>query len=387
MISRKYPSVAQAEIITNPKAITINATRGESLTRTITLWSIEKVSNVKMVTLDLLSADNSSVLPAGTITIASSPTQINPQELMSLPIQFNFQNARSGEFTGEIALTYEGGGKTIPVIVRLKDPWPLPLTILILGIIIGMVVSAYSNQGKLNDEVTVKLENLHIQIDSDKTEARSFWLRADMYLNVAKQARDAKQIVEAQTALNNTKEVWHKWINQRPNWLIQFHYYDQLVQRLNQDDLKNTSIFYIQAIARDLDQVLQNAPVLSTPNELQKLLDKLSQQINTYIQIKIQLEKMQNLMSGLEDSNQRYEWEDKASDLTQELYIILPSQEAEIEVLKSKIDTYIETIKGLEIQAFEIEKGIKKKALKLIQKQFSCKPHQYGRKKIHKYHF
>ncbi|WP_414544976.1 hypothetical protein [Nostoc sp. CCY0012] len=37
----------------------------------------------------------------------------------------------------------------------------------------------------------------------------------------------------------------------------------------------------------------------------------------------------------------------------------MPSQEAEIEVLKSKIDTYIETIKGLEIQAFEIEKGIK----------------------------
>jgi hypothetical protein len=359
VILMESPALAQAEVVINPKAITVNATKGENVTRTISLRTSDKINNFKIVTLDLLSADNASVLPAGAIKLASPPTQVNPQEVISLPIQFNLQNAHSGEYTGEIALTYEAGEKTIPVIVRLKDPWPLPLSVLVLGIIIGMAVSAYSSQGKLSDEVTVKLENLRTQIAADKAEARSFWSRADMYLNIAQQARDAKQIVEAQTAVNNAKEVWHKWINQRPNWLIQFNYYNKLHQCLEQNDLKeDKSILYIQAIDRDLEQVLQNAPVLSTPNELQQRLDKLSLQINIYIQIKMQIEKIRGLISGLEDSNQRYEWEDKVAELTQKLYLLLPSQETELQALQSEINKDIEQVRALEVQFLNIEKSI-----------------------------
>lgn len=362
------PALADAEVVINPKAITVNATRGETITRTITLRSSEKVNNLKLVTLDLLSADNSIVLPANALNLTSQLNQLSPQELISLPIKFNLQAAPSGEFTGEIALTYETGEKTIPVIVRLKDPWPLPLLTLMFGIIIGMAVSVYSSQGKLSDEVTVNLDNLRTQIDLDKEDARSFWSRADMYLTIAKQAREAKQVVEAQTALSNAKDVWNKWINHRHDWHIMFRYYDKLRQRLEQDDLKNTSAIYIQDIERDLEQVLQNAPVLSTPKELQQNLDKLSQQINTYIQLKTQLEKLQSMISGLQDSNQLYEWEDKATELTQRLYMLsLPkeikseetkSEETKIlEDLQSDIKTSIEEVRKLDIQVFVLAKS------------------------------
>ncbi|WP_206758809.1 hypothetical protein [Anabaena sp. FACHB-83] len=355
----EFPALAQAEVITNPKTITVNATKGDSITRMITLRNNEKINPLKVVTSDLLSADNSSVLPAQAIKLTSPPTQINPQELISLPIQFDLHNSSSGEFTGEIVLTYEAGEKTIPVIVRLKDPWPFPLTVLVLGIFIGMAVSAYSSQGKLSDEVTVNIENLRTQIAADQVEARAFWSRADIYLSIAKQARDAKQIVEAQAAINNAKEVWHKWIKQRPDWQILFRYYDKLRQRLDQDDLKeDTAGLYIQVIERDLEQVLQNAPVLSTANELQQALDKISQQINTYIQLKTQLEKLKNLTAGLEDINQRYEWEDKASELKQKLHTLLPAQETEIQTLQSEINTSIEKVRVLEIQVFDVEKSI-----------------------------
>lgn len=352
------PAFAQAEVVINPRAITVNGTRGESITRTVTLRTNEKINNLKIVTSDLLSADNNSILPAEAIKLTSSPTQVIPQELISLPVKFNLQAASSGEFTGEIVLTYEAGEKTIPVIIRLKDPWPLPLIALLFGIIIGMAVSAYSSQGKLSDEVTVNLENLRIQIDSDKVEARSFWSRADMYLTVAKQARDAKQITDAQTALNNAKEVWNKWIYQRSNWYIQFGYYDRLRNRLNQDDLRDTSALYIQALDRDLEQYLQNSPVLSTPSELQQLLDKLSQQINTYLQIKTQLEKLKDLISVLDQAEQRYEWEDKASELTQRLYMLFPSQETEIQTLQTDINTSIEKLRALGTQVSEVFKSV-----------------------------
>lgn len=358
VILMKFQTSAHAEVMINTKSITVNATRGESVTRTLALRTNEKINNFKVVSLDLLSADNSSVLPAQAIKLSSPATQINPQELISLPIQFNLQNSASGEFIGEIALIYDTGEKTIPVIVKIKDPWPLPLTVLVFGIIIGMAVSAYSSQGKLSDEVTVNLENLRSQIDSDKTEARSFWTQADMYLNMAKQARDSKQIVEAQTAINNGKEVWNQWIKQRPNWLIQFNYYDKLRKRLDQDDLKDTPAIYIQAIDRDLEQVLHNAPVFSTLNELQKRLYDLSQQINNYIQLKMQLEKLKDLISGLEveDSNQLYEWENKATELTQTLYTI--SQDTELKTLQSEINTSIDKVRALGVQVLGVEKSI-----------------------------
>lgn len=350
-------AVAQAEITVTPRAITIHATRGETVTRTIALRSPENMGNVKAIALDAFSTDNSVVLPSKVIQITIPPAQINSNEVISIPITFHLQAVPSGEFTGEILLMDASSETSIPVIVRVKDPWPHPLITLLLGIAIGMAVSAYSSQGKLSDEVTVNLENIRTQIEPDKAEARSFWSRVDMHLTVAKQARDANQIAAAQTALDHAKTVWNKWLQQRPNWLIQFRYYDNLRQRLDQEDLKANPALYVQAIARDLEEVLQNAPDLSTPDELQQRLDQLSQQLNRYIRLSMQLEKLKGLIAVLE-GDQRYEWEDKADGLTQRSQMLLPAQESEIQTLEDELNDSIEKVRALGAQSSEIIKGM-----------------------------
>lgn len=370
----KSSAFAQAEVVITPKTITLNATRGEKITRLVALRTNEKISNLKAVALDSFSADNSVVLPASAIRIASPPTPVDTQQLISFPVEFNLQSVPSGEFTGEIVLLYGQAEKVIPVIVRVKDSWPLPLITLLLGIAIGMAVSAYSSQGKLSDEVAVSLENLRTQIDPDLAKAHSFWSRADMYLTMAKQAHDAKQIADAQSDLNNAKAVWNKWLQQRPSWLIQFDYCHTLLKRLEKDDLKSTSTLYVQEIVRELKSTLNNAVDIATPEELRQRLDKISEKLNTYIRLKTQLNKLESLTNSLKNDEDE-EWNDRAEDLarlkkeerdrddrvedlTQRLSMLLPSQDAGIQELQTDITKDIEKLRALGAQVVQaISKG------------------------------
>jgi uncharacterized membrane-anchored protein YhcB (DUF1043 family) len=357
LIWLKSLAVAQAEVTVTPKAITINATQGETVTRTIALRTSENISNITAGSLDALSADNSMVIPATAIQMTAPPAQISANELVSLPITFNLQSAPSGEFIGEVVLTHAEGETSIPVIIRVKDPWLSPLLTLVVGITIGMAVSAYSSQGKLSDEVTVNLENIRTQIEPDQAEARSFWSRANTHLMLARQARDAKQLTAAQAALEQAKTVWKQWLQHRSNWLIQFRYYDSLRKRLEQDDLQTASTLYVQAIARDLEEVLESAPDLATPEELQKSLNQLSQHLNRYIQLTRQLEKLKDLTAVLEN-DQRYVWEDKAEELTQQVQLLLPEQEPEMQTMQEDLNTSIGKVRALGAQPSEIIKGV-----------------------------
>jgi hypothetical protein len=351
------PTLAQADIIATPKTVTINAVKGESITRTISLRVAQDTKGVNVIALDAFSADNTVVLPAKAIQITAPPTQINADRLTTFPVTLNLQSVPSGEFTGEILLTSPGSEKSIPLIVRIKDPWFYPLATLVLGVSLGMAVSAYGSKGKLSDEVIVNLQNLRTQIEPDKTAARSFWERTDILLNISHQALDAKQLPTAQTNLDNAKIIWNKWLQQRSNWLLQFDYYDSLCQRLKADDLKQTSTLYLQVIDRDLNQTLLGAPDLPTPNDLQKNLTLVSEQLNRYISLNTQLEKLKLLINTLEGDRLK-EWEDKVADFASQLQTLIPSQSAELQALQTTINTGIETVKGLGMPVFTESKSL-----------------------------
>ena len=351
------PTLAQADIIATPKTVTINAVKGESITRTISLRVAQDTKDVKVIALDAFSADNTVVLPAKAIQITAPPTQINADRLTTFPVTLNLQSAPSGEFTGEILLTTPGSEKSIPLIVRIKDDWVYPLATLLLGVSIGMAVSAYGGKRKLSDEITVNLQNMRIQIEQDKTASKSFGERSGNIITIAQQNLDTQQITTAQTNLDNAKTIWTKWLMQRPSWLLQFEYYESIYQRLQADDLQQTSTPYLEAIDRDLNQTLLGAPELPTPNDLQKNLTIVSEQLNRYISLSTQLEKLKLSINTLE-GNRLKEWEDKAADFTSQLQTLIPSQSVEIQALQTAINTGIETVKGLGMPVFTESKGL-----------------------------
>lgn len=316
-------TVAQAEIMTRPTVLTVNAARGAIATRTLILQPTEAIARLEITPIDAYTDDGRAVLPATILRVGELPPQISAEEFASVPIQFDLRNAPSGEFMGELILSYRGGRSSIPMIVRVKDPMGLPILTLLFGIALGMAVSAYSSQGKLRDEVMVNLENLRTQIELDQ-ESRSFGQRALMHLAIAQQGQVANQFTAAQSAIEDARTVWNHWLKYRPNWLIQFGYYDMLRDRLDAHLQATPGFLALQTLSRDLDEALQMAPDAALPDDFQQQLDELATRFNTCLQMDNQLEQLQGLAVSLE-GEEYLTWSESVNEMRRRLYMLPPN--------------------------------------------------------------
>ncbi|MBT9317671.1 hypothetical protein [Leptothoe spongobia] len=336
---------AHADLAATPNVVTMQAVKGDSVSRTLTLQPTEKVTNFKAIALDAHANDDSAVIAADAIKLESVPDQIPANTLVQLPLQIDLSQAQSGEFTGEIRFTHTEGSESIPITLRVKDPWQLPLVTLLIGIAIGMAVSTYSAKGKLSDEVQVSLDNLRKQIAPDRDAAKAFWERANMHLTIAQQAKTAKELTEAQSALTSARTTWHKWLQYRPNWNIQFDYYEGLCDRIKTQQTQFPTFLLLQAISRKLAITMQMAPDVESPTDFQQQLDTLAQQFNKSLQLQKQVEHLQDLATTL-DSDQPLDWEDKIDQLQQKLYTLQLSDETEFSTLETELNDTEEKLKA-----------------------------------------
>jgi len=320
-------ALAQAEIVTTPSLITINATRGDIARRTLVLQPTAAVRELRAIALDAPSSDASTILPASAIELEPLPPQLAATDVVSIPIQIDLRGVPSGEFTGSLLLVYGGGRQTVPLIVRVKDPWPWPLITLLLGVFIGMAVSAYSRQGKLSDEVTVSLDNLRKQIAPAQAEARSFWQRTEMYVAIAQNAQAANQLTDAQQALADARMIWNRWLRYQPSWHIQFEYSDTLRDRLTRHHQQFPDFLAIQTLSRDLNEIFQMAPESADPKEFQEQLDQVANRLNTCLTTQQQLTQLRDLTTTL-DGDAGYAWEGAIATMQQHLFQLQPDDDA-----------------------------------------------------------
>ena len=64
-------------------------------------------------------------------------------------------------------VTYTDGEIIIPVNIKVKDNWFLPLLVLLLGVSLGIAISAYRNEGMARDEVLVKVGRIRSRVRAD----------------------------------------------------------------------------------------------------------------------------------------------------------------------------------------------------------------------------
>ena len=352
----QFPAWADNSVIITPKVLNVSTVRGKNESRTIVLRGTQPLSDLKVTSIDLYNAEGSKVLPASSLKIKSLSDRTETNNLIKIPLKFTLEDAPSGEFKGEIIISSKDKEWIIPTIVKIKDPLRFPLLTLVLGLVLGMAVSAYSSGGKLSDEITVNLDKLSKQIDSDRESSRTFYSRTNSYLELAQSAQNAKQLKDADTELTKARETWRKWLRDRSYWLMQFEYCDRLQERLDSDDLMSSSL-YIQTINRDLEDYLYKCPDFDNVGDLREKLDSLSQQLNTYLKLKIQLDKLRDLASFTE-GEEGYQWEDKADEFEQTLNTLLPSNQNEITSLQVDIKTTIT----------DVQKVISKQPTSLIPK-------------------
>jgi hypothetical protein len=319
--------------------------RGSNETRTVLLETSTPIKQPELTRLDLYRADGAAVFPASAISIGTPSGRPNA---LIVPITFDLGKAtRSGEFSGNLRLSDRNGQQSIPipVTVRVKDPWLLPLLMLFVGTGLGMGVSVYRAKGKPRDEILVRAGQLRSQIQDDRQleQAEEFRARIEGSLVDVSMALQGERWEEGQTAIAQAELIWSKWLKGRSDWLLQLQYSKALRESL-QD--QNPNIPYIQLVNRGIENALREMPDMEEPHQLRNRLDELGQHINQFLQFQDRIRHLNGLTDQLLPEHLVI-WQPKVKDWEQQIENLQPSDTTESSRLKTEIDSAIEELSQL----------------------------------------
>lgn len=353
------PALAQAKVLITPDTLTITGTRGAANleTRTLVVRSAEPVTDLRVYTFDLYNSDRDRVFPQSLITVSSTIDQIEVDALEELPVEFSFQDAPSGEFQGDLLLSYQGNEVTVPILVRVKDTWYGPFALLVFGVVLGTTVSSYSRWGKTTDEVTVSIESLRTQITTDQKLPPSFASRIATHLADAQLARDAKQLEMARQSITTARTVWNRWFRQRSQWLAALDIGKSLYEKLATLPPNEAQGLYLQVIQQELKDTLDSVVNLADASKLGQHVNRFSRQSALYLRVHRKRLSFQNSLDGLTpssltstDQQALQGLKDSAISLAARLSSLQPSEQSEdpqLQAIEQELNQAARTLNAL----------------------------------------
>jgi hypothetical protein len=317
---------AQTAIETIPSGLTLKGSRclfGNCVQpQTLSIQPSAAIANVEVVALPFTRTDGLSV-PTAILPGQLPIRQVAAQRALIIPFTFDPNLLPSGEFKGELLITYDGGSRRVPVVVQVKDHWLGPLALLVVGVILGMVVSAYRDQGRPRDQVIVRLGQLRSQIlnDAEFDRAKSFqeWIQ-DHFVDV-ETALQNRQFATAETAVVEAETLWIKWRKGREDWIELMAYHQQLTQQLTQLSQAGM-IEFTQILTRQMNDVMKNMAKAEGPEQLRDQLEAIAKQIYHYSLVLPKLTQLLKLAQSLPD--QEAPLKEKAQALQQQVTHMRP---------------------------------------------------------------
>lgn len=324
--------MAQTKVTPIPSNVTVLATGcvfpgvGCAVTvRNLLLRGDRAISNLQVYSLDLTRSDGAAVFPATAIRPTLSQTSLQPNQPLSIPIQFDFAKIPSGEYNGTILLSYTEGELTLPVTIRVKDGFLAPLIVLVLGVLLGIGISSYRTEGIVRDEILVRVGRLRVQMQAEPQLDSSFDRQIANYFIDIETALEAKRWETAQQAIDRAIGIWDKWRKDRQEWVVQIQYRQELAKRLLAEIEVNVDSFYLQSMRRQLEDLTRKTVDLASPVQLRDALDELQQQFNRYLQGRSKLEKFKQWVLEL-PLEQQITWQSKIAQLQLSLDSLSPQK-------------------------------------------------------------
>ncbi|NEO61151.1 MAG: hypothetical protein F6J98_12130, partial [Moorea sp. SIO4G2] len=248
--------------------MTVAGTRGSSTTRSLLLRTTNAVKDLQIISLDLNTQDGQEIFPANLIQPTLSVEEIEDNSILSLPIEFQLDNApKSGEFSGELLIKFSETELSVPLTVRIKDPFPIPLVIISIGVILSIAVSGYRSRGKLRDKILVRVGQLRTQLRSDPQLAQTsladqfdsipnpFKTRIEGHLLDVEMALQGERWNDGNQAITQAESVWLKWRKGREDWLALLNYGQTLEEKIPSTPDLDPS--YLQSVRRNLQQAIR----------------------------------------------------------------------------------------------------------------------------------
>lgn len=336
---------AQGQVVAEPAQVTVSGMRGTVATRNIVLQTDTPINNLQLIPLDLNRGDGDSIFPAQAISVEKPSVSSTNQNLMMTLVKFDLKKvSRSGEFSGKLWFSYQDGEQVIPVTLKVKDPWFLPLLILLIGSALGINVSIYRTQGRPRDEILVRVSQVRIQMqDDDFSKFEAFKARVEAHLIDVKMALQGERWDEAKNAVQQAELVESKWLKGRADWLAQLGYSDEIKQQLQDLD---RSVPFVQTVHRSLEDALRDAPDLDSPVQLRDHLQELAEQLNFYLSLQAKIKQLHSLSEEL-PVEQAKNWQSKVQNLEQRMESLQPADLTKDANLRDEVEGAITEITEL----------------------------------------
>ena len=289
-----------------PQSLKIAGTKGQKITRILTITANSELEPqaLQISFRDLYRTDELAIFPVRAQQAHNQTAQISKFE-EQLPLEFDLQQSSSmGEFSGNIVLRYQQQGANtpeeilLPITIKIKSHWFLPLLMIALGTGIGTGLSWYRAKGRPRDEILVRLGRLRIWIEKDPQfdKSKGFKSQIDYQLNNVRSAVQEEHWEDAESALTLARTIWQKWNQGKTLLLPQLDYVDELEQKVAEI---NPYQPFKQQILYQITEQSEQAPNLDNIEQLSLNLSKIASKINIYHQLQIQWEQIENLWPKL----------------------------------------------------------------------------------------
>ena len=324
------PVKAEPKVTITPSNLTVVGTKCPVffdcpvLKRRLVLQTNQAIANLQILSLDLDRTDGTTVLQGSAINPILSTTSVEPNQPLTIPVEFNLNDAKSGEFSGVLLAIHSDGQLVIPIIVRVKDHWLGAIFLLLLGVMVSIGMSAYRTDGRNRDEIVVLVSRIRTQMKADPELVESFQKKINRYLIDVETDLTNKRWDEAKQAVAKAQTTWDKWRKSREDWLALSKFESSLTDRLK--DLTPDAP-YVQTIGSYLENIERQTADKENPEQLRKELNDLQQQLFSYLRGEAKLDKFDTLRNELTGSaQQEQELRELSQYLQQELNNLSPTE-------------------------------------------------------------
>ena len=334
------PLAASAQPIL-PSQLTLAMVRGEIETRRLFL-RLPSTSTVNAYLLDLPNGEGTDVLPASAMQIVtpggviSGPVAVTLTVALAGPVTAGGSSwaagcalagpaaqraclwvacrlaaccaahrQPSGRYAGNMLFTFGASEQWLPITVSVKDRWPLPLAVLVLGVLLGYSVTFYRDRFLPRDQLVVEIDDLRARMAADgdlsNPAARLYRERAERERRYALQAAQAGDLKPARERLTAAQRVYALWSREPHNWLEVLEFQGTLLAEAKRKGLADRPGEHAQELLAALDGGALNAVIesalpatadtsVSTAQLLRDRLVKVDGQVNTYASLVQQID-------------------------------------------------------------------------------------------------
>ena len=307
------PAAAQDMASVNPAQITINAYNNEVIIRNLRIQLPGSAEGLELVPSDLVRASDGRAIPAQqiSVTLDNSPTVPRTSggggTLVSSVIEIDLRGAASGEFAGELLVRHAQGTLLIPLTVRVKHTWGLPLLALLGGLVAGIGLTTYRAQVQPLDELTARLKPLVAATDPTTQPPMPEPFRAALNEHIfdVTAALNGRDLGTARSVLATAESLYAQWRRQREAWQQQFDHLNALRGTLTTARLAPQAQ---QQFAHQIAELERAAPQAPSVADFAQQVAQTQQLAQSYLDQRTVLQQLAAQVGTLTDPTTQEQW-------------------------------------------------------------------------------